>query len=122
MDVGDSYTCALLINGTVQCWGINNGDEFGNGTATSNVPPVPVSGISRVTNIAVGVWYACAVIDDSSVQCWGDNIDGQLGDETKTNRSVPVRGSGFQLCGAGGNRRVCRAVQLARGAHGQPEG
>jgi Regulator of chromosome condensation (RCC1) repeat len=42
--LGGEHTCAIVKNGSVWCWGDNNGGQLGNGTVTSGATPVQVSG------------------------------------------------------------------------------
>jgi len=101
-------TCALLSNGTVQCWGDNSFGELGTGTTTGpstcyapyNWPcskvPVAVQGVNSAVAIASGDgWHTCALLSNGTVSCWGDNSNGQLGDGTTTSRSAPVTVAGL---------------------------
>jgi alpha-tubulin suppressor-like RCC1 family protein len=83
---GDGHACALLMDGTVQCWGDNYWGELGVDPATtpsSNVP-VAVAGLSGVTAIAAGVSHTCALLSGGTVDCWGYNGNGELGNSTNT--------------------------------------
>jgi alpha-tubulin suppressor-like RCC1 family protein len=42
--VGGNHSCALLVDGAVQCWGANSFGELGNGTTTDSPVPVRVIG------------------------------------------------------------------------------
>jgi alpha-tubulin suppressor-like RCC1 family protein len=93
---GYQHTCALMVNGTVQCWGNNAYGELGRvSTSTSiNSIPQPVQGLEykNVIHIDAGYHATCAVIDDGSAYCWGKNVYGQLGDGNRTpSEEFPVK-------------------------------
>jgi cysteine-rich repeat protein len=80
---GNGFTCAVLSDGTVQCWGDNNLGQLGQGSATPvhiALPVVvplgqPATGITVSRNQGL----ACAILVDGSVRCWGENAGGALG-------------------------------------------
>src|SRR5690606_4392283 len=39
---GDEHTCAVVENGTVKCWGLNDNGQLGDGTKTTRYAPAPV--------------------------------------------------------------------------------
>jgi alpha-tubulin suppressor-like RCC1 family protein len=43
VSAGGAHACALLASSTVECWGLNDRGQFGNGTETSSSTPVEVS-------------------------------------------------------------------------------
>ena len=101
----DEFSCALLADGTVRCWGRNGGGQLGDGTTreAGRLNPVQVlaSGSTQgsnvlggVTQISAGGFHACALLEDETVRCWGFNAsinEGALGDGTATNRTNPVQ-------------------------------
>lgn len=76
---GMYHSCALLNNGTVQCWGNNSIGQMGTGMTSPSSPPVQVAGLSGVVAIGVGMSHSCAVLATGQVKCWGNGSDGQLG-------------------------------------------
>jgi alpha-tubulin suppressor-like RCC1 family protein len=90
------YSCALLANGSVQCWGANTSGQLGDGTTTNRASPTAVSGLANVQQIAAGKNHACALLKDGTVKCWGVNGNGQLGDGTNLPRLVPTLVTGLQ--------------------------
>ena len=79
VSAGYRYTCALLSNHTVKCWGFNGRGQLGNGKTTSSSTPVPVKGIRNAIEISTGAFHACAVLSNHRVDCWGYDRSGQLG-------------------------------------------
>jgi len=98
---GGLFTCALLANGTVWCWGYNGNGELGNGTTTESNIPVQVAGINTAVAIATGYAHACAVLASGAVKCWGWNAFGGLGNGTTTDSNTPVT-----VLGLSGGREV----------------
>ncbi len=88
------HTCALLRDGTVQCWGENASGQLGNTLVFSSVP-VTVAGISNAVAISTGAFHSCAILSDGTTRCWGLNDNGQLGNGTTTNSSSPVQVTGL---------------------------
>lgn len=91
--VGYAHACALLGDGSVQCWGENKEGQLGNGaTADPGIAqPVAVGGITGARAIATGAYHTCALLSDRTVVCWGRNGRGQLGDGTVMDSSTPVQ-------------------------------
>jgi cysteine-rich repeat protein len=80
---GNGFSCAVLSDGTVQCWGTNDSGQLGLGSLTpvsSALPAVVPLGQSAVTvNVSRNQGLACAILVDGSVRCWGSNAGGALG-------------------------------------------
>ncbi|MCP4757652.1 MAG: hypothetical protein GY866_42890, partial [Proteobacteria bacterium] len=69
---GLDFSCALMANGTVRCWGNGANGRLGNGSTDSQSTPVVVSGISTATQLTVGSAHACALMADRTIKCWGE--------------------------------------------------
>jgi alpha-tubulin suppressor-like RCC1 family protein len=69
---GNGYTCALTTNGEVECLGLNDFDQLGDGTTEERSTPAVVLGLtSNVVNIAAGNSHNCALMESGRVRCWG---------------------------------------------------
>ena len=90
-----AYSCARLTTGAVYCWGVNDVGQIGDGSITTRLTPVAVTGLTTVTQIALGQSHACALRANGSVVCWGANAFGQVGDGTTTGRRTFVQVSGL---------------------------
>ena len=90
---GRDFTCVLLRNGEVHCFGENAYGRLGIGTADASaaVPRrvcdsssgicVPIGG--RIA-LRVGKYQSCAIGDDGGVMCWGLDECGELGNPQVT--------------------------------------
>jgi alpha-tubulin suppressor-like RCC1 family protein len=64
VDTNSYQTCALLVDGSVWCWGR---DYVG----TARPAPWRVGNLDGVTQISLGSYSACALRGDGTVRCWG---------------------------------------------------
>jgi hypothetical protein len=85
----------LHSGGSLECWGLNIFGQLANGSTVNSSVPVPVSGITNATAVAIGDQHTCALLGGGSVHCWGSNNYGQLGIGTAAISLVPVSVSGF---------------------------
>jgi alpha-tubulin suppressor-like RCC1 family protein len=88
---GGYFTCALLDNGRLVCWGQGDTGQLGNGSA-GNVGDQPGEMGSALVPVDLGtnrlavdltstsdMFHACALLDDGTIKCWGHGGFGGLG-------------------------------------------
>lgn len=94
---GGGHACALLANGSVQCWGLNGNGQLGNGTTANATTPTMVQNlIGPVVKVSANNVSTCALLASGSVKCWGRNERGELGIPTSTTQSsLPVLVNGL---------------------------
>ena len=95
ISAGGLQTCALMVAGTVKCWGGNKFGGLGDGSTTDSAKPVEVTGLTNVIAIASGDAHVCALTSTGGVRCWGGNRDGELGDGSTTQSAIPVDVAGL---------------------------
>ncbi|MBI2060983.1 MAG: hypothetical protein HYT87_14550 [Nitrospirae bacterium] len=115
-DVTSGHTCALIFDGTVNCWGYGARGALGNGSGINKHSPVAVSSLTNAVSVMAGVEHSCALLADGAARCWGRDNYGQLGDGTTTNASVPVAVTSLTnaIAMAGGYTHTC--ALLSNGA------
>lgn len=114
VSTGHNFTCAVVTNNTIKCWGDNSTGQLGTGNTTSSLTPITVGGLTgNTTAVTAGDGFACALQANSngSVYCWGDNTYGQLGNGTTTSSLSPVAvtglGTGVVAISAGFGPTAC---------------
>lgn len=97
--IGAQHACVLRRDASLACWGA--GGLLGDGTTNGPDTTVPVPGLGRVTEIAVGRAHACAIIPNG-MACWGENGAFGLVDGTPSTvvLSPKQRGTQRLLCAA----------------------
>lgn len=91
ISAGQALSCSVSAAGKVNCWGMNQSGELGDGTTVDKNVATVVSNISSgVIRVSAGFSHACALFNTGVIKCWGANTNGALGDGTNTDSSVPV--------------------------------
>jgi alpha-tubulin suppressor-like RCC1 family protein len=102
---GGKHTCALLEDGSVQCWGANDLGQLGDGTTADTSAPALVHALPAAVEIRAGANHTCARLRNNTVACWGDNRAHQLANGTTVPSSRPLPLTGlvgvFELALAG---------------------
>lgn len=79
VDVGYQYSCALLANSTVRCWGRNDYGQLANGNVSYRNKALETVNLSRVSSLSAGRFHVCVLRDDGDAHCWGRNLYGEAG-------------------------------------------
>jgi alpha-tubulin suppressor-like RCC1 family protein len=89
-----THGCAVVPDGSVKCWGLNDAGQLGTGNTDDSVTPVEVVGLDDAVAVGVGTAHTCAVLGDGTVWCFGGNATGALGVAPSTSSLVPVQAEG----------------------------
>jgi alpha-tubulin suppressor-like RCC1 family protein len=60
-----------MSNGTVRCWGKDNGGDAGDVTGTPQFSPIVVSGVANATQLTMADGYAAVRLSDGTGMWWG---------------------------------------------------
>ena len=96
------HSCALSVQGSAFCWGIDENGELGDGEMTSEkLTPVPVTGGMVFSALDVGGGTTCGLADGGAAYCWGVQTRGSLGNGSLGYEPSPVAVVGGLLLGGG---------------------
>ena len=96
IEAGIDFTCALMDNGSIMCWGRNHYGQLGRGYSNSSggqstpmyTMPLPTG--RHAVAIDIGHYHACAVLDNGSIACWGPGNSHRLGTGSVANEDTPT--------------------------------
>ena len=76
VSAGGSHTCAILDNGDLKCWGMDNYGQLGDGGSNTNTNAPSSTAINLGTGrtavaVAAGDHHTCAILDNGDLKCWG---------------------------------------------------
>ena len=90
--MGRYHGCAILDDGSLECWGHNYYGELGLGINTNQIEPKTTDlGFNKTaTQISLGHFHTCALLNDNALKCWGQNNHKQLGSgSTQSTENTP---------------------------------
>ena len=84
LSMGYWFSCALLDDGSVSCWGHNAYGQLGDADpnlVSKDIPTniYPFGNNQTAVEISSGMYHTCAILTNGSVSCWGKNNYGQIG-------------------------------------------
>lgn len=89
VSAGSEFTCVILNDDRVKCWGRNNRGQLGYGDTIDrgdgpgemgdNLPYVDLGSGKTALDIETQFESVCALLNDNTVKCWGYNGYGNLG-------------------------------------------
>jgi alpha-tubulin suppressor-like RCC1 family protein len=90
---GWDHSCAARTDGTVACFGRDEG-KSGDGTPADRQhnPPVTTLGVMGAVEVAAGVSTTCARLSGGGVRCWGFGILGDGAPASGARTAVSVSG------------------------------
>lgn len=101
LDAGQAHACLVTAGGGLRCWGNNGYGQLGDGSSTTRLKAVAVTGVDAVRIFSAGGSHTCAVTSGGGVTCWGSNESGQLGTGGSFYESTPA-----EVVGLGSVRAV----------------
>lgn len=114
ISAGDRHTCALIVNGTLFCWGANDSGQLGANSAAASsdvavevVTDVSLDALTGVVAASAGPTHTCALLVTGAVKCWGADDKGQLG--IGTTSAVPHRMADVVVAG------LANAIEVVTG-------
>ena len=93
ISAGLRFTCALIENGSIYCWGYNDynqieGDESNElGSYITNPYYVNITDNGNFASFDAGYTNVCAITKSSDIRCWGDNT----GNMILTFQEIPLK-------------------------------
>ena len=81
VSAASEYTCAILDNGDLKCWGRDNYGQLGDGGSNTNTNAPSSTAIDLGTgrtavSVSTGTYHTCAILDNGDLKCWGrDSTD-----------------------------------------------
>ncbi|MCJ8347475.1 hypothetical protein MJH12_18190, partial [bacterium] len=95
-DQNTDFSCAVLANHQLECYGSNGYGQLGlNNKTTSNSPSL-VSTTLLFTAVSTGRRHTCAITTGKELYCFGSNQYGQLGDGTFIESLIPKKVNGLK--------------------------
>lgn len=87
LSLGSSFSCALMSDKSVKCWGSNDNGQLGIGSRLpigagaqdmgANLKTAIGAGLA--VQVVTGYEHSCAVLTDNTMKCWGAGVENVTG-------------------------------------------
>ncbi len=92
VSTGKDFTCAVLDDASLYCWGSNSRGQLGLGdTSDRRTPQRVLPHNFIISSVAAGDEHACAIMIDNDLYCWGRGSAGALGLGSLDDQLAPRR-------------------------------
>ncbi len=127
IETGDRHSCAVLVDGTVLCWGANDQGQLGDSLQPFESAPISALAVRpsdpirevRATN------HTCVRSEQGNVRCFGANDSGQvdpaLAQPTAPATPAPVNSADHVAAGAAFTCAADGVSMVCWGANGQSQ-
>ena len=90
---GQKHTLALMTDGSLWGFGINNYGQLGNGVYSLNNDPMRIGTENDWASVSTGVWHTLALKTDGRMYAWGYDYWGEFGNGATgiSHSPLPVR-------------------------------
>jgi hypothetical protein len=85
----DRHACAVLEDGSLWCWGLNQFGQLGDGTSETRERPVRVQIPFEAASVVARGSNTCVLSRDAALHCWGGSRYGEAGDGARGQRRRP---------------------------------
>ena len=89
VDMEQYYGAAILDDGSLWTWGLNNYGQLGDGTKESRSIPKKI--LNNVKSVDLGYNTGAAIKTDGTLWVWGNNMYGFFGNGTTESSMVPIQ-------------------------------
>jgi alpha-tubulin suppressor-like RCC1 family protein len=75
IELGSYHTCAIRMDGSVACWGANDGGQLGLGNMNNDAKwatPTPVPGLTNAKSLSLFEQTSVATVADGTASAWGE--------------------------------------------------
>lgn len=112
VDGGLDFSCAMLDNGSVKCWGNNQRAQLGKDNSIhlgdnanemgDNLTAINIGAGRTATDISAGYQFVCVKRDNNTQICWGRNGDGQCGVGRSVGQEQDIGDTAGEMAGLAG--------------------
>jgi alpha-tubulin suppressor-like RCC1 family protein len=107
VSLGVSHTCAILVDGSLSCWGrgangqlgYNSTLNVGDGVGKTIEQAGKVQVGENIKQVALGSYHTCGLLESNQVRCWGRGDFGVLG--YNSTNSIGNGGANLSVSAAG---------------------